>query len=102
MADFDADMLKLLKGVKSFQTTPVQEIWHNDEDQVLAFQRKDLIFVFNFNPNGTGRSLITGVKHLITLRALNLYARVATNVRNSISVTQVNVKLGENERNPIS
>lgn len=50
MADFDADMLKLLKGVKSFQTTPVQEIWHNDEDQVLAFQRKDLIFVFNFNP----------------------------------------------------
>ena len=57
-------------------------------------------FVFNFNPNGTGRSLITGVKHLITLRALNLYARVATNVRNSISVTQVNVKLGENERNP--
>lgn len=50
MADFDADMLKLLKGVKSFQTTPVREIWHNDEDQVLAFQRKDLIFVFNFNP----------------------------------------------------
>ena len=57
-------------------------------------------FVFNFNPNGTGRSLITGVKHLITLRALNLYARVATNVRNSISVTQVNVKLGDGERNP--
>ena len=57
-------------------------------------------FVFNFNPNGTGRSLITGVKHLVTLRALNLYARVATNVRNSIAVTQVNVKLGENDRNP--
>lgn len=63
MADFDADMLKLLKGVKSFQTTPVQEIWHNDEDQVLAFQRKDLIFVFNFNP----KKSFTDYGFLVTL-----------------------------------
>ena len=50
MGDFDKDMLKVLKSVKNFQTTPVQEIWHNDGDQVLAYGRKDLIFVFNFNP----------------------------------------------------
>lgn len=70
MADFDADMLKLLKGVKSFQTTPVQEIWHNDEDQVLAFQRKDLIFVFNFNPKKSFTNygfLVTPGKYMAVL-----------------------------------
>lgn len=50
MADFDADMLKTIKSVKAFQATPVQEIWHNDGDQVLAYMRKDYVFVFNFNP----------------------------------------------------
>ena len=50
LGDFDADMLKVIKSVKNIQQTPVQEIWHNDGDQVLAYQRKDLIFVFNFNP----------------------------------------------------
>ena len=50
LADFDEEMLKVIKGVKGFESTPVQEIWHNDADQILAYQRKDLIFVFNFNP----------------------------------------------------
>lgn len=50
MGDFDAEMLKTIKSVKNFQTTPVQEIWHNDGDQVLAYERKDLLFIFNFNP----------------------------------------------------
>ncbi len=28
----------------------LQEIWHNDGDQVLAYMRGDLLFVFNFSP----------------------------------------------------
>ena len=43
-------MLKVITSVRNFQKTPVQEIWHNDDDQVLAFMRGDLVFVFNFNP----------------------------------------------------
>lgn len=50
LADFDADMLKTIKTVKGFEKTPVQEIWHRDDDQILAYQRGDLVFVFNFNP----------------------------------------------------
>ena len=50
LGDFDAAMLSVIKGVKNIQNTPVQEIWHNDGDQVLAYMRKDLIFVFNFSP----------------------------------------------------
>lgn len=50
LGDFDCAMLGVIKSVKNFQATPVQEIWHNDGDQILAYMRKDLIFVFNFNP----------------------------------------------------
>lgn len=50
LGDFDKDMIKSIKSVKNFQNTKLQEIWHNDDDQILAFMRGDLIFVFNFNP----------------------------------------------------
>ena len=50
LGDFDRAMIHLIKGVKNFQKTPVQEIWHNDGDQILAYSRGDLIFVFNFHP----------------------------------------------------
>ena len=50
MADFDSAMVHLIESVKNIQETPVIEVWHNDGDQVLAYRRKNLIFVFNFNP----------------------------------------------------
>ena len=50
LGEFDKEMAKLIGGTKNFQTRPVKEIWHNDGDQVLAFSRRDLIFVFNFHP----------------------------------------------------
>ena len=43
-------MLTVIRGTKNFQNIPIQEIWHNDGDQILAYMRKDLVFVFNFNP----------------------------------------------------
>lgn len=51
LGDFDAAMLKVIKSEKKFNEQPVQEIWHNDGDQVLAFMRGSLIFVFSFSPN---------------------------------------------------
>lgn len=51
LGDFDAELMHLIGGVKNFQKTPVQEIWHNDGDQVLAYSRGELIFVYNFNPS---------------------------------------------------
>ena len=50
LGDFDRHMLRTLHRVPSFQRTSVTEIWHNDGDQVLAFQRGDLLFFFNFSP----------------------------------------------------
>lgn len=51
LGDFDKAMIKLIKGVRNFQKSEVQEVWHNDDDQVLAYKRNDLLFVFNFHPN---------------------------------------------------
>ncbi|NMA74745.1 MAG: 1,4-alpha-glucan-branching enzyme [Bacteroidales bacterium] len=51
MGDFDRSMLSLIKEKEAFQKLPVVEIWHDDADQVLAYKRGDLIFVFNFNPS---------------------------------------------------
>ena len=50
LGDFDRKMIEVVKGEKNFIKTPVQEIWHNDGDQVLAFMRGDLVFVLNFSP----------------------------------------------------
>ena len=50
LADFDAAMIHLLRKLKSISKVPVQEINANDSDQVLAFQRDDLFFFFNFSP----------------------------------------------------
>ncbi len=50
LGDFDHDMIKLLRSVSDIRDYPVQEIWHNDGDQILAYARGSLLFVFNFSP----------------------------------------------------
>ena len=50
LSDFDRAMIKIVKSEKRFNLTPVEEVWHNDDDQVLAFKRGKLLFVFNFSP----------------------------------------------------
>ena len=47
---FDNAMIELVAGVNNFQALPVEKLWEKDDDQVLAFGRGDLIFVFNFSP----------------------------------------------------
>lgn len=50
LARFDQDMIALIQSNKGFENTPVMKVWDNDSDQILAFTRKDLVFVFNLNP----------------------------------------------------
>lgn len=47
---FDAAMLKLIRDVRGFQRLAIHAVCVNDGDQVLAFRRGSLLFVFNFNP----------------------------------------------------
>lgn len=50
LGDFDKAMLRVVKTEKAFNETSVREIWHDDKDQVLCFERGGLVFVFNFSP----------------------------------------------------
>ena len=53
LGDFDEAMMRLVGGTKNFQKTEVKEVWHHDGDQVLAFFRGELLFVFNFSPTNS-------------------------------------------------
>ena len=50
LGDFDKAMLATIKKQPRFNQTRIQEIWHNDGDQILCFMRGSLVFVFNFSP----------------------------------------------------
>ena len=48
---FDNEMVEIVSKQFGFQKEPVVKLWEKDDDQVLAFMRGDLIFVFNWSPN---------------------------------------------------
>ncbi|MGP1435637.1 MAG: alpha amylase C-terminal domain-containing protein [Phocaeicola sp.] len=50
LGDFDNEMIHLLSSIEAFEESKIIEIWHNDGDQILAYRRRNLIFVFNFSP----------------------------------------------------
>ncbi|MDE6811379.1 MAG: alpha amylase C-terminal domain-containing protein, partial [Muribaculaceae bacterium] len=48
---FDNAMIGIVGSNYGFEKLPVDKLWEKDDDQVLAFRRGDLIFVFNWSPN---------------------------------------------------
>ena len=53
LGDFDKAAINLIRSVRKFNETPVEVQWEKSDDQIIAFRRKDLIFVFNFHPNNS-------------------------------------------------
>lgn len=50
LARFDRAMLDLISNERKFTESLIEKIWDNEGDQLVAFKRKDLVFIFNFNP----------------------------------------------------
>ncbi len=48
---FDNAMIETVSRIYDFQALPLEKLWEKDDDQVLAFGRGDLIFIFNWNPS---------------------------------------------------
>jgi 1,4-alpha-glucan branching enzyme len=46
---FDHDMINLVQSVLRFNEAPIIPIWDNRGDHILAFERRRLLFVFNFD-----------------------------------------------------
>jgi 1,4-alpha-glucan branching enzyme len=51
LLDFDRDMINLVKNEELLNEPYIQWITDSPSDQVLAFRRKELLFIFNFNPS---------------------------------------------------
>ncbi len=51
LSDFDREMIQLIKKKDLLAIPEIWKIWENKEDQVLAYTRGDLMFVYNFNPS---------------------------------------------------
>lgn len=50
LLDFDRDMIHLIRNERLLEAPEVWRVYDNQADQVLAYMRKELLFVFNFNP----------------------------------------------------
>ena len=48
---FDNAMVELISSVNNYQALGIEKLWEHDGDQVLAFRRGNLVFVFNFSPD---------------------------------------------------
>jgi 1,4-alpha-glucan branching enzyme len=53
LLDFERDMINLVREEKILEELWIQLIADNNFDKVLAYRRKDLVFVFNFNPTNS-------------------------------------------------
>lgn len=51
LSDFDHDMLALVTKHKIMESQNAQQVNMDSENQVIIFERNNLIFVFNFSPN---------------------------------------------------
>lgn len=66
---FDKDMIRLLKESGIYEVPFPQLITAHEGDQVLAFMRKEWLFVFNFNPSASytdyGLNIPEGTYHIV-------------------------------------
>ena len=42
-------MIHLIRSIDQFNQLPIQQLWDKEGDQVVAYQRGDYVFVYNFN-----------------------------------------------------
>lgn len=53
LSNFDGAMVKLLRAQKVLQSNPAQPLNIDETNNVIIFERNNLIFVFNFHPNNS-------------------------------------------------
>ncbi|MBB3187600.1 alpha amylase C-terminal domain-containing protein [Microbacter margulisiae] len=59
--DFDQAMIHLIRQTPQFNLGNISLLWDKSDDQVLAYQRNNLVFIYNFNPvrSFTGYGILT-------------------------------------------
>lgn len=76
----------------------------SNQQTQLVYVPKEMItyFAFDYNDNGTGRSLLVDQKIIYSLRTMLLYADTMASIKNSVGETNVEMKLDEDDPDPRS
>jgi 1,4-alpha-glucan branching enzyme len=101
LGNFDKAMLALIGGIENFQASPIYKVWDNDGDQVLAYRREDLLFVYNFNPvlSFTGYGLLLPLgKYKIVLNSDHSAFGGFDSIDNSMEYVTIEDPLYESEK----
>ncbi len=53
LSNFDKEMLILLKTYNVLSATDLQNLWTDDKQNMIAFRKGELVFLFNFNPSAS-------------------------------------------------
>ncbi|KGL53312.1 1,4-alpha-glucan branching protein [Porphyromonas canoris] len=51
--EFDKKMIHFISGIRDFASLPLNSIWEQNEEQVLAYTRGEYMFVYNFSPSNS-------------------------------------------------
>lgn len=62
LADFDRDMLKIVKNYNVVNSDRPKCIWIHNDDKVIAYERSGLVFIFNFHGDKTYKDYAIPVK----------------------------------------
>lgn len=108
----NTEVRTLLKESKlgNYITPPkMNEVINIMFNRALSAQQTRLLYVpseyityyaFNFRKNGTGKSLLEIVRHLIGIRSKLLFAKIKADIENSISSRTIRVKLDPTNKKP--
>jgi hypothetical protein len=57
-------------------------------------------YAFNYNDNGTGRSMIDDVAHLISIRAMLMFAKIRSEIENALPKKIIEIKIDPKNNRP--
>ncbi len=91
-----------IQQVKHVYNIMLKRVLKNQKTRIL-FLPEELVqyYAFDYRSNGTGKSLLEQVSVLASIRAILLFGRLMATIKNSIPNTKVNVKLDDNDPDPV-
>lgn len=69
----------------------------------LVYMPKEMVeyFRYKIHPNGIGKALSEDLRILLSIRAMMLFSRLMGSIKNSIGITEINLKLDERDPDPL-
>lgn len=105
-------MARLESGIygKNVEISNVNEIYKIMLSRTLKNQMTKIIYMpvnmveymrYKIHQNGVGKALTEDLRILMSIRAMTLFSRLMGSVKNSIGITEINLKLDERDPDPL-